>query len=239
MKLLTLCLALLACAVCLAQPPVADLRFDDGQGRVAADASPSAHNARVFAADWVPGKSGTALSFASPEARVRLGRRPWLNLDQAITLEAWICPPEPGDQSRIIVAKNDEYLLRIDKQPEGGRISFFVHVGTPAVSWEPRVSSKEPPEPNRWTHVVVTWDGAMLRMYLDGELQAERPRTGFPNPNPYPVIIGNFEYPTCHGCNFGGIIDEVRIYDRALSQAEIGCRHQTGAAPCAPGEDPQ
>ena len=54
-------------------------------------------------------------------------------------------------------------------------------------------------------------------MYVDGELHAERERVGAPNPNPYPVMIGNFEYPSCHGANFGGALDEVRIYGQALT----------------------
>jgi hypothetical protein len=83
------------------------------------------------------------------------------------------------------------------------------------------VSSKAPPSPNVWHHVVATWDGAMLRLYVDGELQQERERTGKPNPNPYPVMIGNFEYPSCHGTSFGGLIDEVRIYNRAMGADEV------------------
>jgi hypothetical protein len=39
-------------------------------------------------------------------------------------------------------------------------------------------------------------------------------------------MIGNFEYPSCHGCNFGGRIDEVRIYDRALTAIEVIARYQ-------------
>lgn len=210
---------------CFAQTPVAALSFDENSGRIAADSSPFAHRARITAPQWVPGRIGSALSFACENSAVRLGRRQWLNLDQQITLEAWVCPSPPDDRSHIIIAKNDEYLLRLDKQPEGGRISFFVHVGTPAVNWEPRVSSKLPPPPGKWTHVVATWDGTNLRLYIDAELQAERARTGFPNPNPYPVMVGNFEYHSCHGGNFGGMIDEVRIYDRALTQAEVARRY--------------
>jgi len=114
----------------------------------------------------------------------------------------------------------------MDKNSEGGRISFFVQVGTPGVTWEPRVSTKAPPTLNAWHHVVATWDGKQLRMYLDGELQAERNRVGLPNPNPYPVMIGNFEYPSCHGGNFGGLIDEVRIYNRAITEREVVDRYE-------------
>ena len=204
---------------------VAAFSFEEEGGPAVRDASPHAHRGRAKNVERVEGKIGRALAFREDDAAVRISRRAPLNLGSQLTLEAWIYPTVADDQSRIIIAKNDEYLLRIDKQPEGGRISFFIHVGTPAVTWEPRVSSQAPPAPNAWHHVVATWDGRKLRLYLDGELQAERDRVGRPNPNPYPVMIGNFEYPSCHGGNFGGMIDEVRIYGRALSAAEIGKRY--------------
>lgn len=204
-----------------AQEPVAVFGFDEGAGRRALDTSSHQRPGVVRRAVWVPGRHGTALSFADPEAVVRVRRRPWLNLGSQLTLEAWIFPTVADDQSRIIIAKNDEYLLRLDKRSEGGRISFFVHVGSPAVTWEPRVCSLVPPPLQRWSHVAATWDGANLRLYLNGELQGEVARTGRPNPNPYPVMVGNFEYPSCHGGNFGGLIDEVRIYEQALSAEQI------------------
>ena len=205
---------------------VAAFDFDEASGSRVFDASPFGHRGAAWHADRVEGLRGSALAFVRHDSAVRIPRREQLNLGDQLTLEAWIHPTVADESSRIIIAKNDEYLLRMDKRPEGGRISFFVHVGSPAVTWEPRVSSKAPPALNAWHHVVATWDGAMLRLYLDGELQGETPRTGKSNPNPYPVMIGNFEYPSCHGTCFGGLIDEVRIYNRALSAAEVEGRYR-------------
>ena len=219
--LLPLALTLLASLACAQGGLVAAFDFNEPGGTGVIDGSPFGHNGRLWHADRVPGLRGEALAFTRPDAVVRIPRRRQLNLGDAITLEAWIKPGPPDANSHIIIAKNDEYLLRLDKQPEGGHISFFVHVGSPAVAWEPRVSSKAPPTAGVWHHVVGTWDGAMLRLYLDGELQQEQARTGKPNPNPYPVMIGNFEYPSCHGTAFGGLIDEVRIYNRAMSGEEV------------------
>jgi len=87
---------------------VAEFRFDDGQGAIAVDTSRLGHTGRVHEADWVPGRFGTALSFRAPDAAVRVGRRRHLNLHRALTIEAWVYPTVSDDQSRIIVAKNDE-----------------------------------------------------------------------------------------------------------------------------------
>ena len=180
---------------------------------------------QVVEAKRVNAKHGDAMLFDRRRSRVQIPCTPELNLANAITLEAWICPQSESGASRIIVSKNDEYALRIDNPREGGRISFFVHVGAPAVTWEPRVSSKEPPATNQWLHVVAVWDGSESRLFLDAALVSSRPRAGKPNPNPYPVMIGNWEYPSCHGTRFGGLIDEVRIYNRALTPAEIKTRY--------------
>jgi hypothetical protein len=229
MKHFAMLLATFALATaCHGQAPVAAFGLDEGSGSRARDSSPHGLVARVPGAEWVRGADGTALSFARPEAAVRVPSRRWLQLGSQLSLSAWVYPTIADEQSRIIIAKNDEYLLRMDKQSEGGRISFFVQVGTPAVNWEPRVSSEAPPALHVWHHVLAAWDGARLRLYLDGELQAETLHAGFPNPNPYPVMIGNFEYPSCHGGNFGGLIGQVRIYARALTPGEVRAEFAAG-----------
>jgi hypothetical protein len=200
---------------------VAEFRFEDGPSARLVDTSGWGQHARLLGGRHVPGHSGQALCLQQSGDALRIASRRSLNLDQALTLEAWINPGPSGELSRIIVAKNDEYLLRVDKPSEGGRISFFVQVGTPAVSWEPRVSSLAPPVQGVWQHVAATWDGKLLALYLDGKLQATTPHVGFPNPNPYPVMVGNFEYPSCHGGVFGGLLDDLRIYPRALPVEEI------------------
>ena len=200
---------------------VAEFAFEEGEGRKLVDTAGLEQRARAADVEWVNGHSGRGLRFADAGSAVRVSWRRSLNLDQAITLEAWVLPGPSSDESRIIIVKNDEYLLRIDKAPEGGRVSFFVHVGSPAVTWEPRVSSEGPVAPGVWHHIAGTWDGQKLRLYVDGQLHGETDRTGHPNPNPYPVMVGNFEYPSCHGGAFGGVIDEVRIYRRALSAEQV------------------
>jgi len=203
---------------------VAEFAFEEGAGRKVVDTSGLDQRARATAVEWVAGHRGRGLRFADADSAVRISWRRSLNLDQALTLEAWVLPGPSSNESRIIIAKNDEYLLRIDKAPEGGRVSLFVHVGSPAVTWEPRVSSKAPLTPGVWHHLAGTWDGQKLRLYVDGQLEGETDRTGRPNPNPYPVMVGNFEYPSCHGGAFGGVIDEVRIYQRALTAEKVGAR---------------
>lgn len=191
-------------------------RFDEARGRRVRDSSGCGNHGVMFRAKRVKGKVGGALSFAEPGSHVKIPCTPSLNLGDAISIEAWIRPQDITQDSRIIVCKNDEYLLRIDRPSEGNRVSLFLHVGTPAVTWEPRVTGKDVPALDAWQHVLAVWDGAESRLYVDGKLVGRRARAGKPNPNPYPVMIGNWEYPSCHGIHFGGLIDEVRIHNHAI-----------------------
>src|ERR1700741_3620737 len=71
---------------------------------------------------------------------------------------------------------------------------------------------------NAWSHVALTWDGSIMRLYINGVEAANKARTGTLQSTTTPLRIGtNSPY----GEFFQGLIDEVRIYTRALSAAEI------------------
>ena len=66
--------------------------------------------------------------------------------------------------------------------------------------------------------MAVTYDGAMLRLYVNGTQAASRPQTGTLQASTSPLWIGgNSPY----GEYFQGILDDIRIYNRALTDAEI------------------
>jgi hypothetical protein len=71
---------------------------------------------------------------------------------------------------------------------------------------------------NRWSHLALTYDGARLRLFLDGTQVSSRTATGTIRMTTDPLWIGG-NHP--YGEYFRGVIDEVRVYDRALSPAEV------------------
>ena len=76
-----------------------------------------------------------------------------------------------------------------------------------------------------WHHVVVIYDGITLKVYLDGEpCGAEDPAEGDVTPREKPFTIGGYgSNPADIGGNdlYSGRIDEVRLYNRALSDDEV------------------
>ena len=79
-----------------------------------------------------------------------------------------------------------------------------------------RIEQPDPLEGGEWYHIVGVWDGKNLRIYLDGELSNEAEVDGTPQVDDVPLGIGGgSEAP------FQGTVDEVRIYNRALTRKEI------------------
>lgn len=80
---------------------------------------------------------------------------------------------------------------------------------------------------DRWTHLALTYDGVRLRLYVDGTRVSSRALTGTILRTSDPLWIGgNRPY----GEYFKGVIDEVRVYDRALSPAEVNAEMSTPIA---------
>ena len=78
----------------------------------------------------------------------------------------------------------------------------------------------------QWHHVAGVYDGTNMFLYVDGTLDVSKPATGSIVQNSYPVCIGhNAEAPAS---SFNGLIDEVSLYNRALTAAEIQADHEAG-----------
>jgi len=76
-----------------------------------------------------------------------------------------------------------------------------------------------------WHHAVVTYDGTDMKLYLDNSVVINEPYTTLLDFDGLKFIIGAY-YST--GYTFDGLMDEVRIYDKALSVAEVSTIYNSG-----------
>ena len=202
--------------------PIAAYSFDAGSGLVLADASGSANTLTLIDGPaWVPGRYGTALSFDGINDRaVAQAYVPELTLaGGSLTLSAWIYPRSNSTWQMIVqkpagATHSAPYFdWSLHRQTGTGRIVGFL--GCDA---QQRASNATTPL-NTWTHVAVTYDGVALRHYLNGTLDRTTPVTcAVANSSSQPIRIG------ANGGNgevMNGLIDDVRIYKRVLSAAEI------------------
>ncbi|MFE7392582.1 LamG domain-containing protein [Streptomyces sp. NPDC057582] len=171
-----------------------------------------------------------------PSTSVSAPDRASLNPAQALTVSAWVnassWPTEIWRGS--IIAKdtwaqgNGGYVLR---GGAGGRLSFAITVGG---NWADVQTTATVPT-SGWHHVAGVYDGATMKIYIDGVEQATRSQTGSLTASSTPVVIGNC--PSDGTRKFVGSIDEPRVHKRALSAAEITAAYQ-GTTATAGTQDP-
>ena len=195
---------------------VAAYSFNEGSGATVADSSGNNNTGTISGATWnANGKYGKALYFDGINNRVVINASPSLNLSTAMTLEAWVITGTlQSDWRTIIQHEPAAYYLHASNvlgplYPAGGGMfnGAATFVGAP---------SSIPL--SIWTHLALTYDGAILRLYVNGIQVSSSPRTGPIQTNSNPISIGGH---STYGMYFKGRIDEVRIYNRALSAAEI------------------
>ena len=131
-----------------------------------------------------------------------------------MTLEAWVNPSAVNANWRDVVYKgNDNFYLEATStngsRPDAGTIaggSYADAFGTAALP------------ANSWSHLTETYDGATLRLYVNGTQVASTAHTGTIASSTNPLQIGG---DSIYGQFFAGLIDEVRVYNVALTAAQI------------------
>jgi hypothetical protein len=197
---------------------VAAYGFDAGSGTSAADASGKNNTGTLSGATWfAQGRYGRALSFDGVNDVVTVPDATSLDLTTAMTLEAWVRPTALSGYRTVLM-----------KEVSGGlAYTLYAHDNAPKPAAYVRISGKTtsdavggtaPLALNTWTHVAVTYDGATLRLYLNGTQVGSRAVTGSLVTSSNPLRIGGN---SVWGEYFAGQIDEVRVYNRVLDAAAI------------------
>ena len=188
---------------------VAAYGFDEGSGTTATDRTTN-HNGSIAGATWTAGRYGSALSFDGTSSMVTISDSPSLDMANGLTLEAWIRPASStGGWRDVIYRGDDNYFLATNTTDVYGALT---------VSSLGMVSADFVLPLNTWTHVAMSYDGSNIKIYANGVLTGIAPQTGNIAPSTSPLWLGG---DPLHGQHFHGLIDEVRVYNRALTEAEI------------------
>jgi hypothetical protein len=196
------------------------LSLNEGSGNKVTDGSQYGNDGVINGAKWVDGKFGKALQFDGATTDVKIPASESLDLTDAYTLAAWInAGSTQTDWCRIIDKGQDPtsgYVLLLSNDRKVQTTAYT------AVKCE--VFGKTPVNDNNWHHVAGVYDSKKnsLFVYTDGVDET----TMKMQPNSSAVVLNKFNlhlgYTEAHdGLRFNGIIDEVRIYNRALPAAEI------------------
>jgi glucose/arabinose dehydrogenase len=197
-------------------PPglVAAYAFDEGGGTTATDASGNGNTGTLSGATWTSGKYNSGLAFSGGFARVNVPDSASLDLTTAMTLEAWVMPTTVTSAWRDVIYKgNDMYYLMATSSRNGRPVGGGTIAGTHREATAPATIGV-----NTFTHLAVTYDGSAVRLFVNGTQVASTAATGSIVTSTNQLQIGG---DSLYGQYFAGTIDEVRIYNTALTQAQV------------------
>src|SRR5215467_1609285 len=209
---------------------VAAYGFDEGSGTTVTDASGNGNNGTITYATWATaGKFGKALSFNGSNARVTIPDAASLHLTTGMTLEAWVNPSTVNANYRDVIYKgNDNYYLEAtsshSSRPDAGMIAG----GTYADAFGTAALTR-----SAWSFLTETYDGSTLRLYVNGTLVASTAHTGTIATSTNPLQIGG---DSIYGQYFAGLIDNVRIYNVAITAAQIQTDQATAVTLTPPSQ---
>ncbi len=209
---------------------VAAYGFDEGSGAAVSDSSGNSHSGTISGATWTSsGKYGKALNFDGVNDRAEVADADALDLTSAGTVSAWVKPDDISSQWQGVVTKqhgttNGAYSLDADSEHSRPQIA----VQNPSANWyEARGTAAL--TNGAWTHLAGTWEGQNLKLYVNGALVRTLTMQGPVRSSTGVLRIGGTE--AFGGQDyFDGLIDEVRLYRRALSQTEIETDKDTSIA---------
>jgi chitodextrinase len=212
---------------------VAAYSFNELAGSLASDLSGRGNGATVSGASWTSaGRFGGALWFDGSNDWATVADAPSLDLASQLTLEAWVRPLSLGSSWRTVAIKeqpgNLAYALYASTDTRGA--SGHVYVDTDI---DTRAPSRLPL--GAWTHLATTYDGATLRLFVDGAEASRRTLTGDIAASAGPLRLGGN---AVWNEWFSGTIDEVRVYDRALPPGQIKKDMQKALRGAADAEGP-
>src|SRR5437870_2956511 len=204
--------------------------FDEGAGSLASDSSGNGNAGSLLGGTaWAAGKLGQALSFDGVSGNVTAATTAGLNLSTTLTMAAWINPSDVTAY-RTIVAKGAFWQRGYGMNLINGKLNL-VKVGIGDVTSSVLLSA------GTWQHVAITWNAATseVKFYLNGALaqtviDASVVNAPLDSDN---LLVGFW---LGGGSYFAGAMDELRVYNRVLSAADISTLY-TIAAP-APDTTP-
>jgi len=222
--------------------------LDDGSGTTVADISGKGNDGTIVNnPTWIPGIQGLALEFhglgvpGGGGDYIDCGNDASLDITGPISIALWIRPDADDPEGNLTTTAPMAKAM----QGMSPSWSFQVRYGWGQGAPEPNMAFTFNTSPRAWAfvgkklerfewcHIACSYDGTTLKCYLNGEETDSTPM-GAITSSSTPVLIGSEGW----GCDWIGAIDDVRMYDHALSEPEILGAMEGGIPPTAWGPKP-
>ena len=194
--------------------------FEEGAGEVVHDSTGNNDGTINGEVNWVDGYIGGGLEFDGSTNYVDCGADPSLDVTDTITVTAWIKADIIGDWVGIVTKGIESATFAMQTWGDGS-LRFSPNWGDPAGAvGSGSFNSDNKMAAGEWVHAAVTSDGETVRFYINGVLDTLEVELA--------ITFGTNTESLTLGCDFpggdeyyNGVMDEVRVYDEALTVAEI------------------
>lgn len=206
-------------------------KMDETVGSSSAADSSGSGNTGTYTngATTVTGKFANAASLNGSNQIISVPNASSLNITAAITLSAWIKTSGSNDYAGIIQkalnGNNPGYQMGLNLGNSGARADIYTTAGTAVPANGTNV------ENGNWHLITATYDGLVGKIYVDGNKGTDYSRVGTITTTTDPLVIGNDR--CCGSRFFNGLVDDVRVYNRALGSGDISLLYNGGSG-CVP-----
>ena len=197
-------------------------KLDESEGTVASDSSGNGHNATLHGSPkWQPsaGKVRGAIALSGKGDYLEVADESAFDAASGVTVAAWIKPTALDKPWQAIVAKG-EGAWRIQRNNETNVLEFActgLHIANGNEYGS--LFGNKAINPGEWHHIAGVYDGKKMSLYVDGALDSSQEAWGPIGADDNPVLIGeNGQVPNRF---WNGLIDEVRVYNFGLPEAQI------------------
>ncbi|MEM9818787.1 MAG: LamG-like jellyroll fold domain-containing protein, partial [Cyanobacteria bacterium P01_D01_bin.6] len=194
--------------------------FDESSGSQVVDTT-GAHSGNLTnmtGSEWTAGQIGGGLAFDGSNDRVVIADADALDLSNTLTLTTWVKADHFGDWNGLIVKGDQDIAYGLALASDGG-LSFTANYGSlsGAVGSDDWLSNGTITA-GQWHHVAVTYDGSNIQFYIDGQLDSSFAKSNLTFGNSDAGLLLGADLA---GTHFDGVLDDARVYNRALEIGEI------------------
>ncbi len=186
--------------------------FDEGSGDIAKDSSGNGNDGKLIRNPvWVEGKYGKALRFdAGQRQKVEIPHsNSFATITNAVAMEAWVNPDNFNAWVSFGVKGDITYGMFINPSAY-----VRIHYSGGNTLDTPNNTLKA----GEWYHIVGNYDGKKVRIYVNGEIKAEKDANIAIPANTSSYVIGGTQESRDW---FAGILDECKLYNRGLTEEEV------------------
>ena len=196
---------------------VAAWKLDEGTGTVANDSQGNPPQEGVITgATWVTDSGRSVLDFDGINDEVNSGNSAALDVAGAFTVEAWMKPTPTGGLEAGVAGKD---MARFTLAYNNANNRAYWYVAHGANNWSAEVTA------NQWNHVVGTYDGTNIELYINAATTGPKLSTHTPLGAGGDFDIGFVEELPGY---FDGRIANVKLYDHALTEQEVATQYAAG-----------